>query len=64
MGPVRGIKKRRKTEKSYDNNNDSASGSSEKEGVVDWWDEFSKKINGIYFSFKNFIITVFNLYNC
>lgn len=47
MGPVRGIKKRRKTEKSYDNNNDSASGSSEKEGVVDWWDEFSKKINGL-----------------
>ncbi|XP_045805092.1 protein ALP1-like [Trifolium pratense] len=46
MGPVRGIRKRRKTEKSLDNNG-SGSGSSEKEGVVDWWDELSKKINGL-----------------
>jgi hypothetical protein len=45
MGPVRGIRKRRKTD-----NNGSASGSSEKEGVVDWWDELSKKINGIFSS--------------
>nr|AFK38118.1 unknown [Medicago truncatula] len=49
MGPVRGTKKRRKTEKTHDNNNGSgsASGSSEKEGLVDWWDELSKKINGL-----------------
>jgi hypothetical protein len=49
MGPVRGIRKRRKTEKNHDNNG-SGSGSSEKEGVVDWWDELSKKINGIFLS--------------
>ncbi|KEH39411.1 hypothetical protein MtrunA17_Chr2g0327841 [Medicago truncatula] len=53
MGPVRGTKKRRKTEKTHDNNNGSgsASGSSEKEGLVDWWDELSKKINGIFLGF-------------
>jgi hypothetical protein len=56
MGPLRVIiKKRRKTEKNHDINNNgsgsgSASGSSEKEGVVDWWDELSKKINGIFSS--------------
>ncbi|KAJ7947697.1 Harbinger transposase-derived nuclease [Quillaja saponaria] len=46
MGPVRGFKKRRKTEKKPDGNG-SASGSSEKDGPVDWWDEFSKRINGL-----------------
>jgi hypothetical protein len=54
MGPLKVIiKKRRKTEKNHDINNNgsgSASGSSEKEGVVDWWDELSKKINGIFSS--------------
>jgi hypothetical protein len=54
MGPVRGIRKRRKTD-----NNGSASGSSEKEGVVDWWDELSKKINGIFSS----SLYIFNLSN-
>jgi hypothetical protein len=59
MGPVRGIRKRRKTEKNHDNNG-SGSGSSEKEGVVDWWDELSKKINGIFLS----SLYIFNLSNC
>jgi hypothetical protein len=57
MGPVRGIRKRRKTD-----NNGSASGSSEKEGVVDWWDELSKKINGI-FSSSLYIFNLSNYFN-
>jgi hypothetical protein len=45
MGPVRGSRKRKKTEKKHDENA-SASGSPE-EGPLDWWDEFSRRINGI-----------------
>ncbi|XP_012474466.1 protein ALP1-like [Gossypium raimondii] len=44
MGPVRGLKKRRKIEKKPEEN---ASDSSEKERSIDWWDELSKKMNGI-----------------
>lgn len=50
MGPIRGYKKRRKTDKRTEENasaSASASGSAEKERSVDWWDEFSKRINGI-----------------
>lgn len=50
MGPVRGIKKRRKQDKNG-SASASASGSSEKEGHEDWWEELSKRINGIYFYF-------------
>ena len=39
MGPVRGYKKRRKIEKREETS---------EEGSVDWWDEFSKRIGGIY----------------
>ncbi|KAF7805494.1 protein ALP1-like [Senna tora] len=47
MGPVRGLKKRKRVEKKHDENGSaSASGSPEKDGHVDWWDEFSKRING------------------
>ncbi|KAM2140684.1 hypothetical protein ACFX1Q_007061 [Malus domestica] len=46
MGPVRGIRKRKKAEKKGEENA-SGSGSSEKEGPVDWWDEFSRRINGV-----------------
>ncbi|KAI4334494.1 hypothetical protein L6164_019178 [Bauhinia variegata] len=45
MGPAKGFKKRKKTEKKHDENG-SDSGSPEKEGPVDWWDEFSKRIHG------------------
>jgi hypothetical protein len=45
MGPVRGSRKRKKTEKKHEENA-SASGSPE-EGPLDWWDEFSRRINGI-----------------
>lgn len=48
MGPIRGFRKRKKTEKKPEENA-SGSGSSEKEGPVDWWDEFFKRINGIFF---------------
>lgn len=50
MGPVRGFKKRKKAEKnkSHEDQNASGSGSSEKEGPLDWWDEFSKRINGMF----------------
>ncbi|XP_016745044.1 protein ALP1-like [Gossypium hirsutum] len=44
MGPVRGLKKRRKIEKKPEEN---ASDSSEKERSIDWWDELSKKMNGL-----------------
>ncbi|KAI4334495.1 hypothetical protein L6164_019178 [Bauhinia variegata] len=46
MGPAKGFKKRKKTEKKHDENG-SDSGSPEKEGPVDWWDEFSKRIHGL-----------------
>ncbi|KAJ9188954.1 hypothetical protein P3X46_000303 [Hevea brasiliensis] len=50
MGPIRGYKKRKKTDKRAEDNayaSASASVSAEKEGPVDWWDEFSKRINGL-----------------
>ncbi|XVF20120.1 hypothetical protein REPUB_Repub11eG0170900 [Reevesia pubescens] len=47
MGPVRGLKKRRKIEKKKPEENASAPGSSEKERSVDWWDELSKRMNGL-----------------
>lgn len=50
MGPIRGYKKRKKIDKRTEENG-SGSGSAEKEGPVDWWDEFSKRINGMLFSF-------------
>ncbi|GLT65065.1 hypothetical protein SLA2020_375170 [Shorea laevis] len=47
MGPVRGLKKRRKVEKKpAENGSGCGSGSSEMEASVDWWDEFSKRITG------------------
>ncbi|KAJ9178243.1 hypothetical protein P3X46_010143 [Hevea brasiliensis] len=42
MGPIRGYKKRKKIDKRTEENG-SGSGSA---GPVDWWDEFSKRING------------------
>lgn len=48
MGPIRGLRKRKKTEKKPEENA-SGSGSSEKEGSVDWWDEFMKRISGMFF---------------
>ncbi|EEF27236.1 conserved hypothetical protein [Ricinus communis] len=48
MGPIRGYKKRKKTDKRTEENaSGSASGSTEKEAPLDWFDEFSKRINGI-----------------
>ncbi|KAE8733765.1 methyl-CpG-binding domain-containing protein 7-like [Hibiscus syriacus] len=44
MGPARGLKKRRKIEKKTEEN---ASASSEKERSIDWWDELSRKMNGV-----------------
>ncbi|GMG98233.1 hypothetical protein Nepgr_000073 [Nepenthes gracilis] len=51
MGPVRGVKKRRRTEKNIEHNV-SASGSSENEVSGDWWVDFSKRINGLLYSSK------------
>ncbi|TKY48446.1 nuclease HARBI [Spatholobus suberectus] len=45
MGPVRGFKKKRKPEKKHDKNGSAASGSPEREGPVDWWDDLSKRMN-------------------
>lgn len=42
MGPVRGYKKRKKIDKKVEHN----ASASEQEESVDWWDEFSKRING------------------
>lgn len=46
MAPVRGSKKRKKTEKKPEENA-YASGSSEKDGPLDWWDELVRRINGL-----------------
>ncbi|KAM1302395.1 hypothetical protein ACFX2H_013332 [Malus domestica] len=54
MGPVRGVRKRKKAKKNdspadgYCEENASVSGSSEKEGLVDWWDEASRRINVLH----------------
>ncbi|KAM2132799.1 hypothetical protein TB1_012792 [Malus domestica] len=54
MGPVRGVRKRKKAEKNdspadgYCEENASIYGSSEKEGLVDWWDEASRRINVLH----------------
>ncbi|GMN24332.1 hypothetical protein TIFTF001_000524 [Ficus carica] len=47
MAPVRGSKKRKKAEKKPEENASYASGSSEKEGPLDWWDEFLRRTNGL-----------------
>lgn len=51
MAPLRGgLKKKRKLDKKTEGNaSASASGSSEKEASVDWWQEYSERINGILF---------------
>ncbi|XP_062084884.1 protein ALP1-like [Humulus lupulus] len=46
MAPVRGSKKRKKTEKKPEENA-YGSGSSEKDGPLDWWDELLRRINGL-----------------
>lgn len=45
MGPVRGLKKKRKPENKHDNNGSVAS--PEREGLVDWWVDLSKRMNGL-----------------
>lgn len=50
MGPVRGLKKRKKAEKQYEENS-SASDLMAKDGPLDWWIQFSKRISG------NFLLT-------
>ncbi|XP_039026380.1 protein ALP1-like [Hibiscus syriacus] len=44
MGPARGLKKRKKIEEKHEEN---ASGSSQKERSIDWWDELSRKMNSL-----------------
>ncbi|KAF4361919.1 hypothetical protein F8388_005655 [Cannabis sativa] len=46
MAPVRGSKKRKKTEKKPEENA-YGSGSSERDGPLDWWDELLRRINGL-----------------
>ncbi|XP_010260062.1 PREDICTED: putative nuclease HARBI1 [Nelumbo nucifera] len=47
MGPVRGLKRKRKVEKKVERNSSAAPAPSEKEQEpVDWWHEFSKRITG------------------
>ncbi|XP_065864985.1 protein ALP1-like [Euphorbia lathyris] len=54
MGPIRGYKKRKKTDRRTEENaSGSGSGSAEKDGPLDWWDDFSKRINGIQSSSKS-----------
>lgn len=51
MGPVRGLKKRKKVEKKVDQNVLAASLGPEPE-PLDWWDGFSQRITGKdFFSF-------------
>lgn len=50
MGPIRGYKKKRKTDRRTEENaSGSGSGSGEKEGPLDWWDDLSKRFNGTFF---------------
>lgn len=46
MGPIRGLRKKKKLERKLDCNG-TASDSSEKDDAIDWWDDFSKRTNGI-----------------
>lgn len=46
MGPIRGLRKKKKLERKLDSNG-TASDSSEKDEAIDWWDDFSKRTNGI-----------------
>lgn len=51
MGPIRGLKRRKKTEtKKLDQNVFAVSVSSQPESL-DWWDEFSQRITGNKFLF-------------
>lgn len=47
MGPVRGMKRRKKTEKKVDQNVLAAAASlSSQPQPIDWWDDFSQRITG------------------
>ncbi|CAB4270727.1 unnamed protein product [Prunus armeniaca] len=48
MGPVRGMKRRKKAEKKVDQNVLAAAASlSSQPQPVDWWDDFSQRITGL-----------------
>ncbi|XP_042954335.1 protein ALP1-like [Carya illinoinensis] len=47
MGPVRGFRKRKKTEKKPEENASASGSPGPEEGPLDWWDEFSRRINGL-----------------
>ncbi|WCJ41186.1 PIF / Ping-Pong family of plant transposase [Euphorbia peplus] len=49
MGPIRGYKKRKKIDRrcTEENASGSGSGSAEKDGPFDWWDDLSKRVNGV-----------------
>ncbi|KAK4286510.1 hypothetical protein QN277_003056 [Acacia crassicarpa] len=49
MGPIRGLKKRKKPERKYDENS-SASDLPAKEDPLDWWIEFSKRMSDLHLS--------------
>ncbi|KAA0067410.1 putative nuclease HARBI1 [Cucumis melo var. makuwa] len=44
MGPIRGLRKKKKLERKL-NSNGTASDSSKKDDAIDWWDDFSKRTN-------------------
>ena len=47
MGPVRGFRKRKKAEKKPEENASASGSPGPEEGPLDWWDEFSRRINGM-----------------
>lgn len=51
MGPIRGLRKKKKLERKLDSNG-TASDSSEKDEAIDWWDDFSKRTNGLHSASK------------
>lgn len=49
MGPVRGLKRKRKLEKKVFGDGESTAVTTE-QGSADWWDGFSRRITGLCFS--------------
>ncbi|KAH7842433.1 hypothetical protein Vadar_005281 [Vaccinium darrowii] len=47
MGPIRGLKRKRKAEKEIDRNGAHPSPGYQAHQDLDWWDEFSKRITGL-----------------
>lgn len=48
MGPIRGLKRRKKAEKGIDRNGAHISPGNQAHQGLDWWEDFSKRITGTF----------------